>query len=255
MGNKNFEVDHEITRPEMPTITGTEDFDEDVELISSQVDATPFVEAKESKGEVDDVDALPLKLLKVEPPAPVHKKSVAAASFYAPAQKAKPKGPVYVLCLCCPSRISERLLYRHDPDAPDAVVMKPPDATHIVKYNKKSVKLQHFSWFCTDHRISCRNAPVVSVVIDPILARKLRPHQTEGVKFMYECVMAMQGHDGKGCILADEMLVSRLLGWSDYLLVWLQGYGQDASNDYASMDTSQCVLCAYVEIMLNARCQ
>lgn len=26
-----------------------------------------------------------------------------------------------------------------------------------------------------------------------------------GVKFMYECVMAMKGHDGKGCILADEM--------------------------------------------------
>lgn len=28
-----------------------------------------------------------------------------------------------------------------------------------------------------------------------------------GVKFMYDCVMAMQGHDGKGCILADEMYV------------------------------------------------
>lgn len=54
-----------------------------------------------------------------------------------------------------------------------------------------------------------RNAPVVPVVIDPIITRKLRPHQIEGVKFMYECVMAMQGHDGRGCILADEMYVPR----------------------------------------------
>lgn len=70
------------------------------------------------------------------------------------------------------------------------------------------------------------------MVIDPILARRLRQHQVEGefpkhsipggmygkilkawtcvstgVRFMYECVMAMKGHDGKGCILADEMCV------------------------------------------------
>lgn len=25
---------------------------------------------------------------------------------------------------------------------------------------------------------------------------------------MYECVMAMKGHDGRGCILADEMYVA-----------------------------------------------
>lgn len=53
--------------------------------------------------------------------------------------------------------------------------------------------------------MSGRNYPVVPVVIDPIVARKLRPHQVEGVKFMYECVMGLRKHEGNGCILADEM--------------------------------------------------
>lgn len=46
------------------------------------------------------------------------------------------------------------------------------------------------------------------VVIDPILARRLRPHQIEGVQFLYECVMGLRKHRGQGCILADEMFVS-----------------------------------------------
>ena len=52
-----------------------------------------------------------------------------------------------------------------------------------------------------------RKLDIVPVVIDPILSRKLRPHQIEGVKFLYECVMGYRGHRGQGCILADEMLV------------------------------------------------
>jgi hypothetical protein len=52
-----------------------------------------------------------------------------------------------------------------------------------------------------------RNSPVIPVVIDPILARHLRPHQVDGVKFLYECVMGLRKHEGQGCILADEMFV------------------------------------------------
>ena len=33
---------------------------------------------------------------------------------------------------------------------------------------------------------------VMPVVLDPHLARKLRPHQSQGVQFMYECVMGMR---------------------------------------------------------------
>lgn len=64
--------------------------------------------------------------------------------------------------------------------------MKEPSAAHQARHNKK-------------------NAPVVPVVIDPKLARHLRPHQVDGVKFLYESVMGMRKHEGYGCILADEM--------------------------------------------------
>ena len=65
-----------------------------------------------------------------------------------------------------------------------------------------------------------RNYPVVPVVIDPIVARKLRPHQVEGVKFMYECVMGLRKHEGNGCILADEMYDLHLyLQFSAYVLI------------------------------------
>ena len=97
MGNKEPEVDHEITRAEMPTITGAEDFDDDIGLASSQVDAAPFIEAKKSRHEVIDIDSSsPTVTPKAEPSAPPPKKYVAPASFYAPAQKTKPKGPLYV---------------------------------------------------------------------------------------------------------------------------------------------------------------
>lgn len=35
----------------------------------------------------------------------------------------------------------------------------------------------------------------------------MRPHQKEGVKFLYECVMGLRQMEGTGAILADEMYV------------------------------------------------
>ena len=43
---------------------------------------------------------------------------------------------------------------------------------------------------------------VVDVVVDPYLANVLRPHQREGVAFLYECVMGLRGFVGNGAILA-----------------------------------------------------
>ncbi|TEB37551.1 hypothetical protein FA13DRAFT_1726666 [Coprinellus micaceus] len=106
---------------------------------------------------------------------------VSASSFYAPMKSTKPKGPM------------------HDPDAPGAIVMKAPSKAHMQRYNKQ-------------------NYPVVPVVIDPIVARKLRPHQVEGVKFMYECVMGLRKHEGNGCILADEMGLGKTL--QTIALIW-----------------------------------
>lgn len=90
-------------------------------------------------------------------------------------------------------------LHGHDPGAEGAVVMQAPGEEHSNRFNKKSL-------------------PIVPVVIDPILARRLRPHQVEGVKFMYECVMGLRKHEGQGCILADEMGLGKTL--QTIALIW-----------------------------------
>lgn len=83
---------------------------------------------------------------------------------------------------------------RFDPNAPGAIVMKRPDEAHQEKYNTKK-------------------RPIVDVVLDPQLAKALRPHQVEGVKFLYERVMGMHGNaeKGQGVILADEMGLGKTL--------------------------------------------
>ena len=75
---------------------------------------------------------------------------------------------------------------RHDPSNPDAVVLPRPSKEHQKQYNKA-------------------NLQVVDVVIDPHLSSQLRPHQCEGVKFLYECLMSMRDYSGSGAILADDM--------------------------------------------------
>ena len=51
----------------------------------------------------------------------------------------------------------------------------------------------------------------VDVVVDPILSKKLRDHQREGIKFLYECVMGLRDFNGQGAILADEMGLGKTL--------------------------------------------
>ncbi len=51
----------------------------------------------------------------------------------------------------------------------------------------------------------------VDVVLDSSVGKKLRPHQQEGVKFLYECVMGLRDFDGQGCILADDMGLGKTL--------------------------------------------
>ena len=51
----------------------------------------------------------------------------------------------------------------------------------------------------------------VPVVIDPRLGRILRPHQSEGVKFLYRCTTGMVSDQARGCIMADEMGLGKTL--------------------------------------------
>lgn len=81
----------------------------------------------------------------------------------------------------------------HDPNGQDAVVLyTPPEYSEDFKKNHKDEILVH-------------------VVVDPILGRVLRPHQREGVQFMYDCVTGAKIPDYFGCILADDMGLGKTL--------------------------------------------
>ena len=66
---------------------------------------------------------------------------------------------------------------------------------HIITYNHKfSLKFLY------------SKKQIVDVVVDPYICSKLRPHQREGVQFMFDCIMGYQKNlAGNGCILADEV--------------------------------------------------
>ncbi|XP_045147837.1 DNA repair and recombination protein RAD54-like isoform X2 [Echinops telfairi] len=51
----------------------------------------------------------------------------------------------------------------------------------------------------------------VHVVVDPVLSKVLRPHQREGVKFLWECVTSRRIPGSYGCIMADEMGLGKTL--------------------------------------------
>ncbi|CAN7986196.1 unnamed protein product, partial [Ixodes hexagonus] len=75
---------------------------------------------------------------------------------------------------------------------PDSVVMPRPSNAHQWAHNKNQLE-------------------VVDVVVDASLAKCLRPHQREGLVFLYECIMEMRPFDGSGAILADEMGLGKTL--------------------------------------------
>uniref|UniRef100_A0A8C5NGD5 RAD54 homolog B n=1 Tax=Gouania willdenowi TaxID=441366 RepID=A0A8C5NGD5_GOUWI len=88
---------------------------------------------------------------------------------------------------------------RHDPLAPGALVMPRPSPSHQWSNNKSGL-------------------PVVDVVVDPYLTTHLRPHQREGLLFLYECVMGLRVVDRCGAILADEMGLGKTL--QSVTLIW-----------------------------------
>ncbi|KAL5275449.1 RAD54L family protein [Megaselia abdita] len=88
----------------------------------------------------------------------------------------------------------------HDPFSCNALVLfYPPEYTEHEKLTADPTKIQ------------------VHVVVDPVLSNILRPHQREGVKFMYDCVTGIQGLFN-GCIMADEMGLGKTL--QCVALVW-----------------------------------
>ncbi|KAG0066317.1 helicase [Linnemannia elongata] len=87
---------------------------------------------------------------------------------------------------------------RYNPDAPHALLLPRPSSSHprVVKGGTNRPP---------------GDIGIVDVVVDPILGQYLRPHQREGVRFLYECVMQMKDVNGQGAILADEMGLGKTL--------------------------------------------
>ncbi|KAL4984653.1 SNF2 family N-terminal domain-containing protein [Aspergillus falconensis] len=85
-----------------------------------------------------------------------------------------------------PAAPSDEPTPRHDPKQPGALILKRPSSAP-------------------------KGKRIVDVVVDPILGKHLRPHQREGVKFLYECVMGMRSFNGEGAILADDMGLGKTL--------------------------------------------
>jgi DNA repair and recombination protein RAD54 and RAD54-like protein len=56
------------------------------------------------------------------------------------------------------------------------------------------------------------------VAVAPELCYRLRPHQREGVSFLFECTMGLRGFDGCGCILADDMGLGKT--FMSITLIW-----------------------------------
>lgn len=61
-------------------------------------------------------------------------------------------------------------------------------------------------------------ARITAVVVAGSLSRVLRPHQRQGVVFLYECVMGLRSLNHYGAILADEMGLGKTL--QAITLVW-----------------------------------
>jgi DNA repair and recombination protein RAD54B len=82
----------------------------------------------------------------------------------------------------CPVNIKKKCVPLYDTLSPDSLILTRPNQNHQLLYNVDGL-------------------PVVDVVVDPRLVKHLRPHQREGVVFLYECVMNMREFNGSGAIL------------------------------------------------------
>jgi DNA repair and recombination protein RAD54B len=197
IAGKEIEVDTVISKEEFmsgrpflkTTAKRTPSIEDSIKV--SSVKRTPSIETTIAKTS----SSLSVQTSKTEK-QDVPKLTVSAKHFYAPAPKtaaqARFKNPLLATTIM-PQSKDGAPTPRHNPHTADALVMKRPR--------------------------DCPNGKqIVDVVVDPLLSLKLRPHQREGVKFLYECVMGMRSFNGQGALLADEMGLGKTL--QTIALIW-----------------------------------
>ncbi|KAF9166937.1 DNA-dependent ATPase protein rad54 [Mortierella sp. AD011] len=91
-----------------------------------------------------------------------------------------------------------------------------------------------------------KEVPKVHVVVDPVLARILRPHQVEGVKFMYKCTTGATMPNAFGCIMADEMGLGKTLQCIALLWTLLK-----QSPEPGKGTIEKCIICCPSSLVKN----
>ncbi|KAI5793737.1 helicase swr1 [Peziza echinospora] len=97
----------------------------------------------------------------------------------------------------------------YDPTIDDKPVIE--EVTEEVEEVKPTSKIHKSLADILGLRKEKQEHPKVPVVIDPRLAKVLRPHQIEGVKFLYRCTTGLIDPKANGCIMADEMGLGKTL--------------------------------------------
>ncbi|KAI9104828.1 P-loop containing nucleoside triphosphate hydrolase protein [Phlyctochytrium arcticum] len=90
----------------------------------------------------------------------------------------------------------------YDPELPNAIVL------HHPKIISAAASLDALKSTKLGSKLPVQE---VHVVVDPRLGNILRPHQIEGVRFLYQCVMGQVKDNAFGCIMADEMGLGKTL--------------------------------------------
>ncbi|KND02005.1 uncharacterized protein SPPG_02511 [Spizellomyces punctatus DAOM BR117] len=90
----------------------------------------------------------------------------------------------------------------HDPEAENAIVLHHPK---VLSATEQLEQLKSTAGGLKQAKAE------VHVVVDPMLGNILRPHQIEGVRFLYNCVTGQTAPDAYGCIMADEMGLGKTL--------------------------------------------
>jgi len=83
--------------------------------------------------------------------------------------------------------------------------------------------------------------PKVPVVIDPRLTKVLRPHQVEGVKFLYRATTGLIDEKAHGCIMADEMGLGKTVSLRTAFAVHFGYLTTAASMHSLDVDTTKAV--------------
>ncbi|XP_071716163.1 protein CHROMATIN REMODELING 25 [Rutidosis leptorrhynchoides] len=82
-------------------------------------------------------------------------------------------------------------------EVPEESTKLPPDIEPLILWQSEK---------CEDG-----DGRLIRIEVDHILVKFLRPHQREGVQFMFECVSGVCSPDINGCILADDMGLGKTL--------------------------------------------